>query len=91
MSKVARKLLTPAVAGLVVGLLAQQARAADEIVVYGSIPAHAVKVDPEVFRAEIDGYIRALNIELKATLGRDQKPVEAPKVEIASNVTQGRG
>ena len=91
MTKVARKLLTPAVAVLVVGLLSQQARASEEMVVYGSVRTYAVKVDPQVFRAEIDSYIRALNTELKATLDRDQKPVEAPKVELASNVTQGRG
>jgi hypothetical protein len=90
MSKVARKLLTPAVAGIVVGLLAQQASASEEMVVYGSARTYAVKVDPQVFRTEIDSYIRALNAELKATLGRDQKPGEARKV-LASNVTPGRG
>jgi hypothetical protein len=91
MSKVARKRLTPVVAGIVVGLLAQQANAAEEMVVYGSVRAYAMKVDPQVFRAEIDSYIRALNTELKATLDRDQKPAETPKVELASNVSQGRG
>jgi hypothetical protein len=91
MSKVARKLLTPVVAGLIVGLLAQRARASDEMVVYGSVDTYAVKVDPRVFRAEIDSYIRALNAELRATLDRSQAPVAAPKVELASNATQGRG
>ena len=91
MSKVARKLLTPVVASLAVGLLAQQARASEDVVVYGSARTYAVKVDPQVIRAEIDRYIRALNTELKATLDRDTKPVEVPKVELASNETQGRG
>jgi hypothetical protein len=91
MSTVARKLLTPVVASMVVGLLAQQARASEEMVVYGSPRAYAVKVDPQVFRAEIDSYIRALNTELRATLDRDLKPVEAPAVELASNAAQGRG
>jgi hypothetical protein len=91
MSKVARKLRTPAVAaGVIVGLLAQQARASEEMVVHGSVRTYAVKVDPQVFRAEIDGYIRALNTELKTALDRDRKP-EAPKVELASNATADRG
>ena len=84
-------LLTPVVAATVVGLLSQQARASEEMVVYGSARTYAVKVDPQVFRAEIDSYIRALNTELRATLDRDLKPVEAPKVELASNAAQGRG
>jgi hypothetical protein len=91
MSKVARKLLTRAVASVIVGLLAQQARASEDMVVYGSARAYAVKVDPQVFRAEIDGYIRALNTELKATLERDRRPADAPKVELASTVSAGRG
>lgn len=91
MSKVARKLLTPVVAGLAVGLLAQQARATEEMVVYGSVGTFAVKVDQQLIRAEIDSYIRALNAELRATLDRDPKPLPAPKVELASSATQGRG
>ena len=53
MSRVTRSRLAPIVAGLLVGLLAQQASATEEIVVYGST-ASVVKVDPAVFRAEMD-------------------------------------
>jgi hypothetical protein len=87
MSTVTRNRLAPIVAGLLVGLLAQQASATEEIVVYAS----AVKVDPAVFRAQIDDYIRTLNSELRTTLDRDLKRMPAPKLELASNTTPTRG
>jgi regulator of sirC expression with transglutaminase-like and TPR domain len=90
MSTVTRNRLAPVVAGLIVSLLAQQASATEEIVVYGSA-ASAVKVDPAVFRAEIDNYIRTLNSELRTTLDQDLKRMSAPKLELASNRTPARG
>jgi len=87
MSTVTRNRLAHAVAGLTVALLAQQASATEEIVVYGSAPS-AAKVDPAVFRAEIDNYIRTLNSELRITLDQDLKRMPAPKVELASNTTR---
>jgi hypothetical protein len=90
MSTVTRNRLAPIVAGLLVGLLARQASATEEIVVYGSAPS-AVKVDPAVFRAQIDDYIRTLNSELRTTLDRDLKRMPAPKLELASNTTPTRG
>jgi len=90
MSTVTRKALAPVVAGLLVGLLAQQASATEEIVVYGSA-ASVVKVDPAVFRAEIDSYIRTLNNELRITLDQDLKRMPAPKLELASNDAPARG
>jgi hypothetical protein len=81
---VTRNRLGALAAGLLAGLLAQQASATEEIVVYGS-NASAVKVDPAVFRAEIDDYIRTLNIALRITLDRDLKRMPAPKIELASN------
>jgi hypothetical protein len=90
MSKVTRSRLAPVVAGLFVGLLAQQASATEEIVVYG--PASSVvKIDPAVFRAEIDNYIRTLNSELRITLDQDLKRMPALKLELASNTTPVRG
>ena len=53
MRRVTRSRFGTLVAGLLVGLSAQQAAAAEEIVVYGSA-ASTVKVAPAVFRAEID-------------------------------------
>ena len=90
MSTVTRNRLAPIVAGLFVGLLAQQASATEEIVVYGSA-ASVVKVDPAVFRAEIDSYIRTLSSELRITLDQDLKRMPAPKLELASNSTPARG
>ena len=84
MSTVTRNRLAPIVAGLFVGLLAQQASATEEIVVYGST-ASAVKVNSAVFRAEIDNYIRTLNTELRTTLDQDLKRMPAPKLELASS------
>ncbi|HVS22270.1 MAG TPA: hypothetical protein VMU03_00990 [Gammaproteobacteria bacterium] len=89
MSRVTRNRLGTLIAGLFVGLLAQQASATEEIVVYGSA-ASAVKVDPAVFRAEIANYIRTLNIALRTTLDQDLKRMPAPKIELASNTTPPR-
>jgi len=89
MSTVTRNRLAPVVAGLFVGLLAQQASATDEIVVYAPA-APAVKVDPAVFRAEIDNYVRTLNSELRTRLDEDLKRMRAPKLELASNTTSTR-
>jgi hypothetical protein len=89
MSKVTRNRLAAVVAGLSVGLLAQQASATEEIVVYG--PASAVfKVQPAVFRAEIDNYVRTLNDQLRTTLDRN-RTTTTPKVELANNTTPVRG
>ena len=90
MSTVTRNRLAPVVAGLIVGLLAQQASATEEIVVYGPA-APAIKVDPAVFRAEIDNYIRTLSNELRTTLDHDLKRMPTPKVELASNTATTRG
>jgi len=90
MGKVTNKLLTPVVAALCVGLLAQQASAAtEEMVVYGSMSSLSLRVGRPVFRAEIENYIRTMNAELRATLDQDLK--RAPKLELAGNETRSRG
>lgn len=91
MSTVTRNRLAPVVAGLFVGLLAQQASAATEEIVVYAPAAPAIKVDPAAFRAEIDNYIRTLSIELRTTLDQDLKRMPAPKIELASNTTATRG
>jgi hypothetical protein len=90
MSKVTRNRLAAVIAGLSVGLLAQQASATEEIVVYGSTAA-VFKIQPAVFRAEIDNYIRTLNSQLRTTLDQSQNRAPAPKVELATNTTPVRG
>ena len=88
MSKVTRNRLAAVIAGLSVGLLAQQASATEEIVVYGSTAA-VFKIQPAVFRADIDNYVRTLNSQLRTTLEQNRAP--APKVELANNATPVRG
>lgn len=90
MSKVTRNRLAGLIAGLSVGLLAQQASATEEIVVYGSASS-VFKIEPAMFRAEIDSYVRTLNSQLRTTLDRSQKRAPAPKVELANNTTPVRG
>jgi hypothetical protein len=90
MSKVTRNRLAAVIAGLSVGLLAQQASATEEIVVYGSASA-VFKVEPAVFRADIDNYVRTLNSQLRTTLDQNQNRAPAPKVELANNATPVRG
>jgi hypothetical protein len=91
MSKVTHKLWTPAVAGLFASLLAQQALATEEIVVYGPAAAAGFRVEQSVFRADIENYIRAVNAELRITLDQDLKRMLAPKLELASTPTRARG
>ena len=76
--------------GIAVSLLAQQATATEELVVYGSAPA-VVKRDPRVFRAEVESYIRAVNEQLREALDADLKRALAPKIDVASSELQARG
>ena len=76
--------------GLAVGLLAQQATATEELVVYGSAPA-VVKADRRAFRAEVESYIREVNARLRESLDADLRRALAPKIEVASLELQARG
>jgi hypothetical protein len=89
---VTRKLFTPSllVVGLTAGLLAQQAAATEELVVYGTT-AVGIRVDQQVFRTDIDNYVRSLNEQLKIALDLDLKRTLAPKLEFASNELRARG
>jgi hypothetical protein len=93
MSKVARKILTPSAlaVGLAAGLLADLATAGDELVTYRAPVLADFKVDGQVFRSEIDSYIRALNEELRLTLDQNLRRDLAPKLEFASNELRARG
>ena len=89
---VTRNRLTPSalVVGLSVGLLAQQATAAEALVVYKAPAVAKVGVDAQTFRSEIDSYIRVHNEQLRLTLDQDLRPL-APKIELASNELRARG
>jgi hypothetical protein len=89
---VARRLLTATAVGVSVGLLAQQATGAEALVVHKKAPlvAELVIVDSQLFRNEIDGYVRELNRQLRTTLSEDLRRAGAPKVVLASNEPRTR-
>jgi len=93
MSKVARTILAPSTlaVGLAVSLLADLATAGDQLVAHRAPVVTDFKVDGQVFRSEIDSYIRALNAELRLTLDQDLRRDLAPKLEFASNELRARG
>jgi len=89
-----RKLLSPGatlVVGLAAGLLAQQASATEELVVYGNAAAVGVRATPEAYRAEVESYMRSLGEQIKATVDANLKRAATPKIEVATNQLQARG
>lgn len=90
-----RKLLSSGatlVIGLAAGLLAQQASATDEIVVYGNAAAaNGAKAAPEAYRAEVESYMRSVGEQIKATVDANLKRAPTPKLEVATNELQARG
>ena len=87
---VARKLLTASAVGLSVGLLAQNATGAETLVVQKAPLVTEYAVDTQLFRNEIDGYVRELNRQLRTTLSQDLRRDLAPKVVLASNELRTR-
>ena len=89
-----RKLLNPGatlVIGLAAGLLAQQASATEEIVVYGNAAAIGVRAAPEAYRAEVESYMRSVGEQIKATVDANLKRAATPKLEVATIGLQARG
>jgi hypothetical protein len=83
---VARRLLTAMAVGLSVSLLAQHATGAEATVVRKAPPvAELVVVDSQLFRTELDGYVRELNRQLRTTLNEDLRRALAPKIVLARN------
>lgn len=89
---VTRKLSLPAAlaVGLSVGLLAQNATATEANPTFKS-PVQAVTIDQQLFRTEIEKYVRSLNEEIRSTLGQELRRSLAPKIELASNELRARG
>jgi hypothetical protein len=87
---VARKLLTASAVGLSVSLLAQNATGAETVVVQKAPLVTEYAVDTQLFRDEIDGYVRELNKQLRTTLSQDLRRDLAPKVVLASNELRTR-
>jgi hypothetical protein len=91
-SMVTRKLLTATLAvGLSVGLLAEHATGAEGPVLQKAPLLGAPAVDAQLFRTEIDSYVREQNEQMRTTLGEDLKRALAPKVVLASNELRARG
>jgi hypothetical protein len=87
---VARKLLTASAVGLSVGLLAQNATGAETLVVQKAPLVTEYAVDTQLFRNDIDGYVRELNRQMRTTLSQDLRRDLAPKVVLASNELRTR-
>jgi hypothetical protein len=86
---VARKLLTVTAVGLSVSLLAQHATGAEPRAVQKA-PAATVVVDSQLFRSEIESYVRELNRQMRVTLNEDLRRELAPKVVLAVNELRTR-
>jgi len=88
---VTHKRLTVTTVGLSVGLLAQLATGAEPLVAQKAPPAATeLVVDSQLFRNEIDGYVRELNRQMRATLNEELRRALAPKVVMASNELRTR-
>ena len=93
LSMVTRKLSMPAAlaVGLSVGLLAQHATATEANPTFKAPVLVDVTVDQQLFRTEIENYVRSLNEEIRSTLGQELRRSLAPKIELASNELRARG
>jgi hypothetical protein len=89
---VARKLLTVMTVGLSVGLLAQHATGAEtEVAEQKASPAEELIVDTQLFRNDIDSYVRELNRQMRESLNEELRRQLAPKVVIAVDELRTRG
>lgn len=83
---VTRNRMTVTAVGLLVGLLAQHAAGAEAppVVLKASVDTELL-VDAELFRTEIDSYVRELDRQMRATLNEELRRELARKIEIASD------
>jgi hypothetical protein len=85
---VARTLLTAIAVGLSAGLLAEPAARAEAERVQ---KAAAVEiVDAQLFRSEIEGYVRELDRQMRVKLNEDLRRELGPKVVLAVNELRTR-
>ncbi|HUQ51253.1 MAG TPA: hypothetical protein VM692_03465, partial [Gammaproteobacteria bacterium] len=76
--------------GLSVSLLAQHATGAEVPVVQKAPVATELVVDAQLFRNEIDAYVRELNRQLRTTVNEDLRRELATKIVVASNELRTR-
>lgn len=82
---VTRNRMTVTAVGLFVGLLAQHATGAEAPVVQKASAAVELLVDAELFRTEIDSYVRELDRQMRATLNEELRRELGQKIELASD------
>ena len=87
---VARKLVTVMAVGLAVSLLAQRATAAEAEMAPRAPRATDLVVDSQLFRSDIDGYVRELNRQMRETLNQELRRELGPKVVLAVNELRTR-
>lgn len=75
---------------LLAGWIGQTASANEEIVVDGTEAVARIEAQREMFRAELDEYMRSLEEAIKARLEDAVKPA-APKLEVAISENPIRG
>jgi len=85
---VARKLLTLIAVGLSMGLLAERAVSAEAERVQKA-PAVEV-VEAQLFRSEIEAYVRELNRQMRVRLNEDLRRELGPKAVLAVNELRTR-
>jgi hypothetical protein len=76
---------------LLAGILGQAAAATEELVVNGAEVAAQAQEGEESFREDMKEYVQSLNHDLKATLDKEFKRIEAPRLTLAFNEAGGRG
>ena len=84
---VARKLLTVSAVGLAVSLLAQHATGAEAEKVQ---KAPVTRLDSQLFRNDIEGYVRELDRQMRETLNQELRRELGPKVVLAVNELRTR-
>lgn len=87
---VARKLLTVTAVGLAVSLLAQHATGAEAERVQRAPEAVDLVVDAQLFRNDIEGYVRELNRQMRENLNQELRRELGPKVVLAVNELRTR-
>ena len=85
---VARKLLTASAVGLAVSLLAQHATGAEPEKVQKA-PV-VTGLDAQLFRNDIEGYVRELNRQMRESLNQELRRELRPKIVLAENELRTR-
>jgi len=87
---VARKLLTVTAVGLAASLLAQHATGAEAEQVQKAPKAMEIAVDAQLFRHDIDSYVREHGRQMRETLNLELRRELGPKVLVAVNELRTR-